>query len=86
MNKEELIEAFQKDFKKSQGALEEVIEHNRRIDNILVEDLAQGDFKKLEEHIEITKLIVDGVKAFNDLYKNVPVVLSAIGELKGEEK
>jgi chemotaxis regulatin CheY-phosphate phosphatase CheZ len=69
MKKEEFIAKSEEDFRKSRGALEEVIEHNRNIDAQLVNDLMQSDFKKLEEHIEISKLIMDGIKASNELYK-----------------
>ncbi|RKY53277.1 MAG: hypothetical protein DRP93_06815 [Candidatus Neomarinimicrobiota bacterium] len=86
MNKEELLNSFVEDFNKSKGALTEVLTHNRAIDALLVEDLQEGDFKKLEEHIEITKLIVDGVKSFNDLYANAPKVIDAIDGLVEAEK
>jgi len=86
VNKEELLNSFVEDFNKSKGALTEVLTHNRAIDALLVEDLQEGDFKKLEEHIEITKLIVDGVKSFNDLYANAPKVIDAIDGLVEAEK
>jgi len=85
VNKKDLLKNFTEDFKKSKGALEEVIDHNRLIDGLLIQDLSEGDFKKLEEHIEITRLIVDGVKSFNELYKNVPSVLESIDKLTDED-
>jgi len=81
MTKEELAKAFQTDFKKTQGALSEVISHNRTLDSLLVQDLMEGDYNKLEEHIELSKLIMEGVKGFNELYKNTPAVISAIEKL-----
>jgi len=88
MTKEELLEQFTADFKKTRGALQEVLEHNRAIDDTLVEDLLLHDHNKLEEHIEISKIIMDGVKGFNDLYKNAPIVLDSISKIteKKEEK
>jgi hypothetical protein len=85
MTKSELLESFEKDFKKTQGALSEILEHNRAIDGTLVEELMQGDHNKLEEHIEISKIIMDGVKGFNDLYSNAPKVLEGINKIPGKD-
>lgn len=84
MTKEELLEKFTEDFNKTRGALAEVLDHNRRIDGTLVQTLLQDDFGKLEEHIEISKIITDGVKGFNELYKNTPAVLEAISKITDE--
>lgn len=81
MTKEDLLEQFKKDFEKTQGALSEILAHNREIDSTLVDDLIEGDHGKIEEHIEISKLILDGVKGFNDLYKNAPIVLENINKM-----
>ena len=88
MTKDKLLEDFSSDFKKSQGALIEILEHNRAIDANIVEDLLQGDYTRLEEHIEISKIIMKGVEGFNDLYKNTPYVLENVGKLpeKTEKK
>ena len=86
MTKTELLESFEKDFKKTQGALSEILEHNRAIDGTLVEELMQGDHNKLEEHIEISKIIMDGVKGFNELYKNAPAVLDSINKIPGKDE
>jgi len=86
MNKEKILADFTADFKKAKGAIEEILEHNRAIDGFLVEDLTQGDYNKLEEHIEISKIILDGIKSFNDLYKNAPAVLESIDKLPGDDK
>ena len=86
MTKSELLKSFEDDFKKTQGALSEILDHNRAIDATLVEDLLQHDHNKLEEHIEISKIIMDGVKGFNDLYKNAPAVLESIDKLPDEDK
>ena len=69
MSKKVFKELLKEDFFKARGALSEIIDHNRIIDSQLLQDLTQGDFKKLEEHIEISKMIIEGVKAFNELYK-----------------
>ena len=45
----------------------------------------QSDFKKLEEHIEISKLILDGVKASNELYKQSIDILKNLEGMGGEE-
>lgn len=85
MTKEELLKNFTEDFKNVKGALSEVLEHNRQIDATLVQDLMEGDFAKLEEHTEISKLIMDGVKGFNELYKTIPSTLESIEKLSGDE-
>jgi len=84
MKKNELSKNYIEDFNASKGALSEVLSHNRAVDAKLVEDLIEGDFKKLEEHIEITKLILDATKNFNELYKNAPSVISSISALQDE--
>lgn len=81
MTKDELLKQFTEDFKKTQGALAEVLEHNRAIDGTLVDDLILGDNRSINEHIEISKLIMEGVKGFNDLYKNTPAVLESISKM-----
>ncbi len=86
MTKKELLEAFSADFKKTQGALTEVLEHNRVIDDALVADLLQEDYEQLDKHIEISKIIMDGVKGFNDLYRNAPAVIDGITKLPDEGK
>ena len=50
MTKEKLLTDFEEDFDLLRGALTETLTHNRDIDGSLVEDLSEGDFKKLEEH------------------------------------
>ena len=85
MTKEDLLEQFTADFKKTQGALTEVLEHNRAIDEALVNDLIQGDNRSINEHIEISKIIMEGVKGFNDLYKNTPTVLESISKMAKDE-
>ncbi len=84
MTKEELLEKFSEDFSKTRGALGELIDHNRTIDSTLVEDLLVGDFEKLEEHIEISKIISNGIKGFNELYRNAPIVLDSINKMPDE--
>jgi len=84
--KDNIIKKFKEDFNKSRGALEEIIEHNRSIDGHLVNDLMQSDFKKLEEHIEISKLILEGVKATNELYKQSIDILKNINNIPEQEK
>jgi poly-beta-hydroxyalkanoate depolymerase len=84
--KKQLNKKFEEDFNKSRAALEEIIDHNRNIDSHLVNDLIQGDFKKLEEHIEISKLILEGVKATNELYKQSIDILKNINNIPEQEK
>jgi len=86
MNKEELLESLSKDFNKTRGAIAEIIDHNRILDKELVEELITGDYSRLEEHIEISKLIMDGVKSFNELYKNIPNSLESISKIKQDKK
>ena len=82
MTKEDLLKKFTEDFNKTRGALAEVLDHNRQIDGTLVQSLIEEDYERLEEHIEISKIITDGVKGFNELYKNTPAVLEAISKVK----
>jgi hypothetical protein len=86
MTKKEFLDNFKHDFNKSRGSLQEIIEHNRIIDAQLVKDLEIGDFKRLEEHIEISKLMMDGVKSMNDLYANVPKVMENLDKLSDDNK
>ncbi len=85
MTKEELLKKFTEDFNKTRGALAEVLDHNRKIDDSLVLSLLDDDFGKLEEHIEISKIITDGVKGFNELYKNTPAVLESIAKMDSKK-
>ena len=87
--KKDFLKKHREDFDKTRGALQEIIDHNRTIDAMIVQDLEQYDFKKLEEHIEITKLILEGVKATNDLYKQSVDILKnaeSIPDAKTEKK
>jgi len=78
MKKEEMLKKFEEDFAKSRGALQEIIDHNRQVDSMLVLDLSNQNFERLEEHIELSKLILDGVKNMNELYKqSIDVIRSA---------
>lgn len=86
MTKEELLEMFEQDFKKTKTAITEIISHNRAIDSTLVDDLVTGDHAKLEEHIEVSKLIMEGVKSFNELYKNAPAILENINKMVENSK
>jgi len=86
MKKEELLKNLEEDFNKTRGAISEIIDHNRSIDRDLVEEMSEGDFSRLEEHIEISKLIMDGIKSFNDLYKNMPSSIESIGKIKQDKK
>lgn len=86
ITKSNVLADFAADLKKSRGALIEVLDHNRVIDKNIVNDLIQGDYTRLEEHIEISKIIMDGVKGFNDLYKNTPQVLDSISKLPDDNK
>jgi uncharacterized protein YjaZ len=86
MKKQELLRKFEEDFNRSRGAIQEIIDHNRSIDALLVNDLTQGDFKKLEEHIEISKLIVEGVKSSNELYKQTIDIVKNIEKMSDDKK
>ena len=84
MDKKELQNWFENDFKKSKGALNEIIDHNRHVDAIILEDLKLGNFKSLEEHMVISQLILDSVKATTELYKHASGIIENINKL--EEK
>jgi len=82
MNKKQVLEKFKDDFDKTRGALNEIISHNRGIDINLVEDLKIGNFKLLEEHVEIQKLILEATKGMTSLYKETAGILKATNELE----
>ena len=87
--KKDFLKKHKEDFDKSRGALQEIISHNRSVDTMIMQDLEQFDFKRLEEHIEITKLILEGVKATNELNKQSVDILKnaeSIPEAKAEKK
>ena len=86
MKKEELLKSLDEDFSKTRGAILEIIDHNRVIDRSIVEEMSEGDFSRLEEHIEISKLIMDGVKGFNELYKNISNTIEGINKIKTDKK
>lgn len=86
MKKEELLKGLSEDFNKTRGAISEIIDHNRALDRSLVEELSEGDYARLEEHIEISKLIMDGVKSFNELYKNISGSIESISKIKSDKK
>jgi len=86
MKKNELLKTFTEDFDKLRGSLNEQISHNRKIDGELVEDLSDGNFKQLEEHVEISKLILDSVKAMTELYKSAPSIIKSTQDLEEEVK
>ena len=80
------LEKFEEDFNLTRGALKEVLEHNRVIDSHLVQDLLEGDMKRIEEHIMISQMILDSVKASNELYKQSVDILKNVEKLPKEEK
>ena len=86
IDREELLKKYSEDFRKSRAALEEVIDHNRNIDAQLVNELMESNFTKLEEHIEISKLIVDGVKNTNELYKQSIDILKNMEKIPDKDK
>ena len=86
MKKEELLKNISEDFNKTRGAILEILDHNRAIDKTLINEMIEGDYARLEEHIEISKLIMDGVKSFNELYKNIPNSIEAISKIKSDKK
>ena len=86
MTKQELMEWFERDFKTSKGALNEIIDHNRVIDLQIVEDLKIGNFKSLEEHMVINQLILDSVKATTELYKQASGIIESIDKLEDKKK
>ena len=85
MKRNEFVKNFEADFKVSKGALSEVIEHNRIITSQLMQDLSSGDFKRIEEFVMINQMVLDGVKASNDLYKQALDILKNIDKLPEEE-
>jgi mevalonate kinase len=88
MKKNELLKNFEHDFTKSRGALAEIIENNRIITSQLMHDLSSGDFKRIEEFVMLNQMVLDGVKASNDLYKQAVDILKNVEKLpeKNEEK
>jgi len=85
MKKGDFVKNFEEDFKKSKGALAEIIEHNRIITNTLMQDLNAGDFKRIEEFVMLNQMVLDGVKASNDLYKQALDILKNIDKIPEKE-
>jgi len=83
--KNKLLKKYEEDFEKMRSAALEIVSFNRSIDATLVNSLTQDDFSKLEEHIEVSKLITTGIKAFNDMYTNMPGILKGMGVDEEEE-
>ena len=86
MKKEDLKEALQKDLSTSQGALREIIEHNRIVNKSLVEQMTDGDFTLLEEYGIITKGILDSVKLLNEINSVAPKTIKDINTVQEEKK
>ena len=60
------------DFDKQRQTLIDIINKNKEVDDDIVENLMESDFSLLEEHIELTKVLVSAVKELSELYKNKP--------------
>ena len=86
MKKEKLLENYEEDFSKQRGSLNEILSHNRKIANGMIEDMSNHNFKMLEEFVEIQKLILDSNKAMTELYKSAPLIVRTTSELTEEEK
>lgn len=86
MTKDGLKEQLQKDLKTSQGALREIIEHNRVINKNLVDQMEELDFSLLEEYGMITKGILDSVKLLNEINSITPKTIKDIDSVQEAKK
>lgn len=84
--KEELKDQLQKDLKTSQGALREIIAHNRVINHQLVQNMEDGDFSLLEEYGLVTKGILDSVKLLNEVNAITPKTIKDIDSVREEKQ
>ena len=67
-----ISELREKDFMKQREALLSMIDDNMKIDKEVMGMLKENDFSLLEEHTELSKIIVQAVKELSDLYKHAP--------------
>ena len=86
MNKKELKEEFDKDFKKVKSALLEVIQNSRTVASDIAESLSQEDYANIEEYNMLTTQIINASKNFTDLYTQAPKIIGSIDKEVKEEK
>lgn len=67
-----ITELREQDFMKQRAALLSMIEDNMKIDKEVMDMLKENDFSLLEEHTELSKIIVQAVKELSELYKHAP--------------
>ena len=84
--KEELKENTHKDLDIARGAMREIIEHNRKINNNLVEQMEESDFSLLEEYSMITKGILDAAKLLSEINAQTPKTIKDIDSVQEGKK
>ncbi len=84
--KKELRENTQQDMDIARGAMREIIEHNRKINNNLVDQMEELDFSLLEEYAMVTKGILDAAKLLTDINAQTPKTIKDIDNVQEEKK
>ncbi len=86
MNKKEFQDKYLEDFEKIRGALLSQIANNSKLSETLMENFAKEDFRLLDEHTSLSKIILDSSKVLSEVYKLAPQIIDSIQESKGESK
>jgi uncharacterized protein (UPF0335 family) len=84
--KKELKDNTQADMNVARGAMREIIDHNRRINNQLVEQMEDADFSLLEEYSMITKGILEAAKLLTEINAQTPKTIKDIEKVEEEKK
>ena len=84
--KRELKENTQEDMDIARGAMREIIEHNRKINKELVQQMDENDFTLLEEYSIITKSLLDAAKLLTDINAQTPKTVQEIEKIQEDKK
>jgi len=84
--KEELKSRIQEDHDTTRGAMLEIMEHNRRINSSLVEQMEDSDFGLLEEYAMLTEGILKAAKLLTDINTQVPKTVKDVDSLQDEKQ
>ena len=86
MDKKKFKQKYLDDFEKMRGALLAQIKNNQKLDEEIISRFAEEDYTLLEEHAQLSKIILDSTKVLSDAYKLAPQILDDIEETKEEPK
>lgn len=86
MKKDELKDNISEDVNKLRGAMLELISNNRSLNTELVDQMAAGDFKLLEEYNLLSKSILDAAKVLTDIHAQTPKILNDINKVEDKKE